>query len=377
MAVTHQEIFDTQMMARAIQLARLGRYTTMPNPSVGCVVVKDGEVVGEGWHRKAGQPHAEVLALQQADQQALGATVYVTLEPCSHHGRTPPCAAALAEAGVARLVYGMHDPNPQVAGKGVKYLQDTGVDIAGPVLEEQARRLNPGFVKRHETGLPWVTVKLAMSVDGRTAMASGESQWITGPKARSDVQRLRALSCAIATGSGTLIHDNPSLTVRADALWLADEEQVTAEEVAARQPLRVVVGSRANLPEQSQLFNGGKTLLATTDSAAVAGSELLQLPGKQGRVDLVALLAALADRDCNRVLVEAGAELSGAFMAAGLVDELIVYMAPTLLGSSARPLLALPFTEMAEQRRLKITDIRAVGDDWRISLVPDNDGMGG
>lgn len=360
---------DAQMMACAIRLARLGRYTAMPNPCVGAVVVKDDNIIGEGWHRRAGEAHAEVLALQQAGEQAGGATVYVTLEPCSHHGRTPPCAEALVAAGVAGVVYGMQDPNPQVAGRGIALLEDAGIAVAGPLLEAEVRDLNPGFIKRHATGLPWVTVKLAMSVDGRTAMASGESQWLTGPAARSDVQRLRAQSCAIITGTGTVIHDDPALTVRAEQLGLNAEEQVTAEEVAKRKPLRVIVGNPAKLKGDAGLLSQPDVLLATAGESN-AGVETLVLPGPDGKVDLVGLLNALASRDCNRVLVEAGATLAGAFVAAGLVDELIVYMAPTLLGSNARALLALPFNDMAEQMRMQVKDMRAVGDDWRITLVP-------
>lgn len=361
---------DSAIMARAIQLAKLGRYTCMPNPCVGAVVVKGDQIVGEGWHRRAGEPHAEVLALREAGEQARGATVYVTLEPCCHHGRTPPCAEALVDAGVAKVVYAMEDPNPKVAGKGLDRLRDAGIAVAGPLLDVEAKRINLGFIKRQKSGLPWVTVKLAMSLDGRTAMASGESQWITGPAARSDVQRLRAQSCAIVTGIGTVICDDPALTVRAEQLNLSPAEQVSATEVAARQPLRVIVSGTKAPPEQAKILQGGgEVLLAATAPATAGQLAALALPAQAGRVDLAALLKALAARDCNRVLVEAGATLAGAFMVAGLVDELIVYMAPTLLGSQARPLLALPFTSMVEQLRLQIEDMRAVGDDWRITLV--------
>ena len=350
-------------------MARRGRYTTSPNPRVGCVVERNGEIIGEGWHQWAGEGHAEVNALaaaERAGHNAKGAAVYVTLEPCSHHGLTPPCAEALVGAQVAKVVYGMADPNPKVSGRGLQVLRDAGIQVEGPVLEQQARDLNPGFCKRMRHGLPRVTVKLAMSLDGRTAMASGESQWITGPAARSDVQRLRAGSCAIVTGIGTVLHDDPAMTVR--AAELAAER---GGEQALRQPLKVVVDSCGRLPADASIRRQPGELLVVTAGAGVAGVDTLCLAGDAGRVDLPALLKELAGRQSNEVLVEAGAELAGAFVGAGLVDRLVVYMAPTLLGGRARPLLDLPFEKMAEQLKLTVTDARAVGEDIRITAVPD------
>ena len=360
------DCLDAAMMARALQLAARGRYTTMPNPAVGCVIARGEEVLGEGWHERAGEPHAEIHALRAAGDRARGATAYVTLEPCSHHGRTPPCAEALIAAGVARVVYGMQDPNPRVAGSGLERIRQAGIAVEGPVLESQAEALNRGFIKRQQRQLPWVTVKLAMSLDGRTAMASGESQWITGPAARSDVQRLRARSSAIVTGLGTVQHDNPALTVRAAELGLDN-----AEAIAARQPLRVVVDSHLRIPRDCQLLNDGMpTLVVSAEDGELPGAEVITMDNGDGRVDLKALLERLAQRECNDVLVEAGAELAGAFVAEDLVDELVVYMAPKLLGSAARPLLELPLQSMSAAVDTEIVDIRALGDDWRITARP-------
>lgn len=361
---------DIVMMARAMKLAARGQYTCMPNPAVGCVIVLNNSVVGEGWHQLAGEAHAEVNALQNAGELARGATVYVTLEPCRHFGRTPPCADALIEAGVARVVYGMSDPNPKVAGSGLEKLRQAGIAVEGPVLEVEAQQLNRGFIKRQQQGLPWVTVKLAMSLDGRTAMGSGESQWVTGSAARRDVQRLRAKSCAIVTGIGTVLHDDPSLTVRANELELDN-----AADIATRQPLRVVVDSQLKTPTDAKILSvEGSAFIATAcdDSLTVPieGAEVVCLAGDDGQVDLSALLKVLAEKECNRVLVEAGAELAGAFLQAGLVDEFVIYMAPKLLGSSARPLLSLPLDSMDQQVELDITDMRQVGDDVRITARP-------
>lgn len=362
---------DLHYMARAIQLAENGRYSTMPNPRVGCVLVRDGEVVGEGWHERAGQGHAEVNALAQAGEQACGATAYVTLEPCSHTGKTGPCCAALGEAGVARVVYAMQDPNPQVSGRGVRFLQQAGVQVDGPVLERAARQLNLGFIRRMETGRPWVRCKMAMSVDGRTAMASGESQWVTGPAARSDVQRLRAQSCAIITGIGSILHDDSSLTVREHELKVPN-----AGLAAAIQPLRVVLDSNQQLRADAKVLQSPAQCLVVSaqpkpDSALTEqGVAQLSLAGVDGRVDLRQLLIELGRRQCNEVLVEAGAQLAGAFLRQGLLDEIIIFMAPKLLGSSARPLFELPLEQMAGQVPLTITDMRAVGDDWRITIRP-------
>ena len=361
-------------MARAIQLAERGLYTTGTNPRVGCVLVRDGQIVGEGWHVRAGEGHAEVNALRQAVELARGATAYVTLEPCSHVGKTPPCADALIAAGVSRVVAAMQDPNPQVAGTGLQRLREAGIQVSCGVLQAEAQQLNPGFIKRMQQGLPWVRLKLAMSLDGRTAMASGESQWITGPQARADVQRLRARSCAVISGADSVLLDDSALTVRAAELCL---EPPLAQAAAARQPLRVLIDGRLRVPLTQRLFRETGPVLVVCSEHSQRGpeyqarhAELLAMPGAAGHVDLAQLLGELAGRGCNEVLVESGAVLAGAFWQAGLVDELIVYMAPRLLGSRARPLLELPFDNMAEAMDVQITDLRAVGNDWRISARP-------
>ncbi|WP_347332263.1 bifunctional diaminohydroxyphosphoribosylaminopyrimidine deaminase/5-amino-6-(5-phosphoribosylamino)uracil reductase RibD [Marinimicrobium locisalis] len=365
---------DSHFMARALRLAERGRYTTMPNPRVGCVLVRDGEPVAEGWHEQAGRAHAEINAINNAGSRAPGATAYVTLEPCNHTGRTGPCSQALVDAGIARVVYAMEDPNPQVAGQGLETLRRAGVDVVGPLMEEQARALNAGFIKRMEQGRPLVRCKLAMSLDGRTAMASGESKWVTSRRAREDVQRLRARSCAIVTGVDTVLMDQAALTVRAAELQLDD-----AERIAERQPLRVVLDSHARMkPDAPLLQHAGPVLLVHAGDVPhqtwPAQVETLSLPGRQGRIDLKALLEELARRDCNEVLVESGATLAGAFLGLGLLDEAIIYMAPKLLGSNARPLFQLPLDTMAAQLPLKIHDIRAIGQDWRITASPDPEG---
>ena len=365
-------------MARALQLARRGIYTTHPNPRVGCVLVKNRQLVGEGWHLRAGEPHAEVHALRMAGQAAQRATAYVTLEPCSHHGRTGPCAVALIEAGVKRVVVAMQDPNPEVAGRGIAMLREAGIEVEVGLLEEEARALNVGFVSRMTRGRPHVRLKMAMSLDGRTAMQSGESQWITGPHARAEVQRLRAGASAVMTGVDSIIFDNSRLTVRAAQLGLDD-----AEVIAARQPLRVVVDTQLRLPQAAAcLREPGRTLVATVaghDSQRrvrleAAGAEVVILPADDnGRVDLHALLRYLAEQEqANEVLLETGATLAGAMLDAGLVDEMQLFVAPTLLGGDARPLFALPgLTRMAQQRPLEILDIRAIGRDWRITARPE------
>lgn len=365
---------DHAFMARALELARKGLYSTHPNPRVGCVIVRDGKIVGEGWHAKAGEPHAEVHALRQAGDKARGATAYVTLEPCSHHGRTPPCADALIAAGITRVVAAMQDPNPEVAGRGLLRLMNAGIAVQGGVLEAEARALNAGFIKRMESGLPLVRVKLAMSLDGRTAMASGESQWITGPAARAAVQRLRARSSVVLSGADTLLADAARLTVRPDELGLGAELTALAQ---ARPPLRVLVDGRLRVPLSAPFFQAGPALVATCAAATSRcrylddGHELLAMPGSNGHVDLRKLLLELAARGANEVLVEAGPKLAGAFARLGLVDEYQLFVAPKFLGSSARPLLDLPLARMAEAPALKIVDMRAVGDDWRIIAVPD------
>ncbi|WP_175653507.1 bifunctional diaminohydroxyphosphoribosylaminopyrimidine deaminase/5-amino-6-(5-phosphoribosylamino)uracil reductase RibD [Pseudomonas sp. Marseille-P9899] len=368
---TERAVLDAHYMARALELARKGLYSTHPNPRVGCVIVRDGEVVGEGWHVRAGEPHAEVHALRQAGERARGACAYVTLEPCSHHGRTPPCAEALVKAGVARVVAAMQDPNPQVAGNGLKRLADAGIEVASGVLEAEARALNPGFLKRMEHGLPYVRVKLAMSLDGRTAMASGESQWITGPAARSAVQRLRARSSVVLSSASSVLADNARMTVRGAELGL---EADTAALALSCPPLRVLIDGRLRLPLDAPFYQAGPALVVTAAEDdpryAANGQELLRLPGAAGQVDLRQLLVELAQRGVNEVLVEAGPGLAGAFAQLGLVDEYQLFIAGKFLGSTARPLLDWPLARMSDVPALKITDMRAVGDDWRVTAIP-------
>ncbi|MEC8080641.1 MAG: bifunctional diaminohydroxyphosphoribosylaminopyrimidine deaminase/5-amino-6-(5-phosphoribosylamino)uracil reductase RibD [Pseudomonadota bacterium] len=370
MAINHHEF-----MSRAVQLARKGLYTTHPNPRVGCVIVKDGQIIGEGFHKKAGEGHAEVQALASLTTDAKGATAYVTLEPCSHYGRTPPCAEALIKAGVATVVYGMQDPNPQVAGNGLKMLADAGIEVLGPVLENECRALNLGFIKRMEEGLPYVRVKMAMSVDGRTAMESGESQWITGPEARQDVQRLRAQSSAVVTGIGSVIMDNPSMTVR------IDENDQEADTKAVRQPLRVIMDTALSIPPEAKILYPTNEVLVFCDEEEIEADHLKTLQKKKvdvrflpladdGRLDLVEAMGQLADDGINEVLVETGAVLAGAFLDSGLVDELVVYMAPKLLGSEARPLLSLPLEHMSDAVELNLLDMTKVGNDIKLVYQP-------
>ncbi|WP_370280517.1 bifunctional diaminohydroxyphosphoribosylaminopyrimidine deaminase/5-amino-6-(5-phosphoribosylamino)uracil reductase RibD [Pontibacterium sp.] len=367
-------VADRRWMARAIQLADQGRYTTQPNPRVGCVIVRDDELVGEGYHVRAGEGHAEVNALRMAGDQARGATAYVTLEPCSHFGKTPPCAEALKGAGVARVVSAMVDPNPRVAGRGIRILQDAGIDASHGLLEAEAKLLNPGFIKRMEQGLPYVRVKTASSLDGRTAMQSGESQWITGPAARSDVQRLRAQSSVIVTGVDSILHDDSSLTVREQELQLDNAALVTE-----KQPLRVVMDSQLRMPLQAKILTQpGRTLIATLSDDAertaqleTAGAEVIRFDAENGRVSVTKLLRYLASAEqCNELLVETGATLAGAFISAGVVDELVVYQAMTLMGSDARPMYELPYTQMAQQIRMQLLDSRMLGDDLKLTLRP-------
>ncbi|MFL6968556.1 bifunctional diaminohydroxyphosphoribosylaminopyrimidine deaminase/5-amino-6-(5-phosphoribosylamino)uracil reductase RibD [Pseudomonas alvandae] len=365
-----QAVLDAHYMARALELARRGHYTTHPNPRVGCVIVRDGQVVGEGWHIRAGEPHAEVHALRAAGDNARGATAYVTLEPCSHHGRTPPCADALVNAGVARVVAAMQDPNPEVAGRGLQRLAQAGIATESGVLEGEARKLNEGFLKRMEHGLPFVRVKLAMSLDGRTAMESGESQWITGPAARSAVQRLRAQASVVLTGADTVLADNARLTVRADELGLDAEQTALA---MSRPPLRVLVDGRLRVPLNAPFFKAGPALVATcmaVEEQYANGPECMIVAGDDGQVDLRRLLVELAARGVNEVLVEAGPRLAGAFARQGLVDEFQIFVAGKFLGSTARPLLDWPLAQMKDAPQLKIIDIRAVGDDWRVIAIP-------
>ena len=365
------EATDCQHMARAIALARGGWYTTMPNPRVGCVIVDaNGEIVGEGFHKRTGEPHAEVHAQQDAGSCARGATAYVTLEPCSHFGRTPPCAQALLEAGVTRVVVAVRDENPQVAGQGLELMQAAGVEVKSGVLAAEARALNEGFLKRMSFGLPLVRAKLAMSLDGRTAMASGESQWITGPEARCEVQKLRAQSCAIMTGVGSILQDDSSLILRVKELGLAD-----AERICQRQPLRVVLDSSLRTPVDAKVIAGpGRCLIISTTRACPRKKQQLEQAGAEvmafDEINLRQVLTELGKRQCNEVLLETGAKLAGNMLGAGLIDELIVFMAPVLMGSDALPLLDLPFRSMAEKKALTINDIRAVGNDWKITARP-------
>lgn len=350
---------DSQWMARALQLAERGLYTTTPNPRVGCVLVSAGTVVGEGWHERAGEPHAEVHALREAGGAARGATAYVTLEPCSHHGRTPPCAEALVAAGVSRVVCAMQDPNPLVAGNGLAALRAAGIEVECGLMEAAARELNIGFVTRMTRGVPWVRSKIAASLDGRTALANGTSQWITGPAARRDVQHWRARSCAVLTGSGTVLADDPRLNVR----------EVNAE----RQPLRVVLDSRLRTPPQAAILRGGALIYtAVADAAGSAalqaqGAEVVMLAGADGQVDLSGVMDDLARRGINEVLVEAGRTLNGALLQAGLVDELVLFLAPQLLGDAARGLAELgELTQLRQRVALQWQDVRQVGGDLRI-----------
>ncbi|MCL4799679.1 MAG: bifunctional diaminohydroxyphosphoribosylaminopyrimidine deaminase/5-amino-6-(5-phosphoribosylamino)uracil reductase RibD [Burkholderiales bacterium] len=349
-------------MARALGLAERGLYTTTPNPRVGCVIVRDGAVVGEGWHARAGEPHAEVNALAQAGARAAGATVYVTLEPCSHHGRTPPCTAALVAAKVRRVVAALQDPNPKVAGDGVAQLRAAGIEVGVGLLEEAARELNIGFVARMKRGRPWVRLKVAASLDGRTALADGRSQWITGPEARRDGHAFRARACAVLTGIGTVRDDDPRLTVR--------------EVPTTRQPLRVVVDSRLEIPLAARVLEGGNALVAAAVDdparrAALAdrGAEVLVLANDAGKVDLAALMRELARRGINEIHVEAGVKLNGSLFAAGLVDELVVYLAPSLIGDSGRGMFHLPpLAGLEAAPRLALREVRRVGEDVRLML---------
>ncbi len=368
----HAAMIEQHYMAQAIRLARRGIYSTHPNPNVGCVIVKDGAVVGEGWHRQAGGPHAEVLALQQAGDRARGATVYLTLEPCSHHGRTPPCADALVAAGVSRVVAGMEDPNPLVAGSGLQRLRKAGIAVESGLLEAQARALNPGFVSRMQRRRPWVRVKLAASLDGRTAMASGESKWISSEAARLDVQRLRARSSAVVTGIGTLLADDPALNVRLDAQQLYGVEPL-------RQPLRVVLDPDLAMSSRAKMLSlPGQTLVLTavTDPGRhldlqQSGAEVVAVAGGPGRLDPGAVLQHLDERETNEVLLECGPTLAGAFVRAGLVDELILYLAPHLMGDAARGLFRLPGLDRMQDRiALEWLDVRQVGSELRITARP-------
>ena len=349
-------------MSRALQLGARGLYTTTPNPRVGCVLVRDGQIIGAGWHEKAGQPHAEINALAAAKVGA-GATAYVTLEPCSHHGRTPPCTDALIAAGVTRVVAAMQDPNPLVAGQGLAILRSAGIAVDCGLMEDAARELNIGFVSRMTRGRPWLRLKVAMSLDGKTALNNGASQWITSPDARRDAHAWRARSCAVLTGFGTVRDDNPRLNVR--------------EIETLRQPRPVVIDSRLETPLDARLLAGGALIFAALHDAGkiagltTCGAEVVVLPNAAGKVDLAAMLMELGKRGLNEVLVEAGAKLNASLLRSGLVDELLIYQAPLLLGDKARGMADLPeLTELSGARRLTIIDRRMVGVDQRILARP-------
>jgi diaminohydroxyphosphoribosylaminopyrimidine deaminase / 5-amino-6-(5-phosphoribosylamino)uracil reductase len=352
---------DRLFLEAAVALAERGLYSCTPNPRVGCLIVRNGVVVGRGAHLRAGEPHAEVHALREAGAAAAAATVYVSLEPCAHTGRTPPCTEALIAARVGRVVAAMGDPDPRVAGEGFGRLRAAGI-AAELVPLPEAAELNAGYVSRLQRGRPLVRIKVAQSLDGRTAMASGESRWITGPEARSDVQYWRARSCAVLTGSGTVLADDPSLTVR------DDRYAVTGR---IRQPLRVVADTHLRLPATAALFRGDGPVLLAHGAGAVPGVAVAEhIACGRGRIDLAALLSELAARGCNEVLVEAGPRLVGAFLGGGLWDELLVYVAPKLLGSDARPTALLPLAALDQAIDATIRDVTTVGGDLRVRLIP-------
>ena len=355
---------DYRFMGQALQLAAQGIYTTDPNPRVGCVIVRNNQIIGQGWHRAAGEPHAEVYAVHEAGEQASGATLYVTLEPCNHFGRTPPCVDTLITAGLTRVVVAMQDPNPKVAGQGIARLKQANIDVAVGLMQQQAEALNPGFVSRFSRGVPYVRCKLAMSLDGRTAMASGESKWITSEAGRHDVQKLRARSSVIVTGINTVLTDDPRMTARVD--------------FECKQPDRVVLDSGLRMPvDASMLSQAGQTWVASNSQdqsrrslLQQSGARLLDLPGSDGCINLQALLKALGDLEYNEVLVEAGPTLSGAFLQARLIDELIIYLAPHLMGHAGRALLNLSGIDSMQQRiGLQMTELRQIGDDLRLSYT--------
>ena len=363
MSATEFTAFDHRMMARALQLAERGCYTTKPNPMVGCVLVRDGEIVGEGWHQRAGGPHAEILALQAAGDAARGATAYVTLEPCAHTGRTGPCADALIEAGVSKVIAAMADPFPQVSGAGFEKLRAAGIEVATGLMQAQARALNRAFFSRIERGRPWLRVKLGVSLDGRTALASGESKWITSPESREDVHRWRARCGALLTGAGTVLADDPHLTVRLQ------------EATDFVPPIRVVLDPGLATVARGNVREGDvPTLYFHAPDAKPPRDIPLQrhaVPVSRGMLDLKAVLEELARRDINEVQVETGATLAGAFLHAGLVDELLIYMAPELLGDDARPMFdGLGIARMADAFKLRMVDIRQIGPDLRLLLQP-------
>jgi diaminohydroxyphosphoribosylaminopyrimidine deaminase / 5-amino-6-(5-phosphoribosylamino)uracil reductase len=349
---------DRRHMRRALELAARGLFTTTPNPRVGCVIVRDGRAIGEGWHERAGEAHAEVRALADAKargESTRGATLYVTLEPCNHYGRTPPCTEALLAAGIARVVAAMPDPN-SIATGGAERLGAAGVKVDCGLFEQEARDLNPGWIKRLREGRPWVRVKIAASLDGKTALEAGASQWITGQPARADGHRWRARACAILTGIGTVREDDPRLTVR--------------EVETPRQPLKVLIDRHGELAANARLLESGRVLIFSAEPAkrTWANVENIVLRGPDGRVDLEAMLRELGQRELNEIHVEAGAKLNGALLAAGLVDELLIYLAPCILGDPARGMFALPaaLSQLSARVPLVIREQQPIGDDWRI-----------
>lgn len=352
---------DYEYMSHALRLAEKGLFTTSPNPRVGCVIVNGGKVVGTGWHERVGEPHAEIYALQEAGDLARGATVYVTLEPCSHHGRTPPCVDALIRAGVCKVVMAMDDPNPHVNGQGRERLQKAGIEIQTGLLADEAKQLNIGFVSRMRHGRPWVRTKIATSLDGRTALKNGKSQWITSESARQDGHKWRARSCAILTGISSVRKDDPQLTVR----YIE----------TSRQPIRIVVDSNLEIPLQAKLLqNADTTWIYTVQTNKEKihrlediGAHIVVLPDSVGKVDLKAMMVKLAEAGINELLVEAGPVLNGALVTAGLVDEIVFYFAPSLLGNSAQAMVAMPeITDLSEKYDLQMTDIRKIGIDIRL-----------
>lgn len=354
---------DNAYMTQALRLAEKGLYTAMPNPIVGCVIVKNGQVVGEGWHEVAGEDHAEIHALREAGNRASGSTVYVTLEPCAHHGKTPPCADALVAAGVAEVVVGLRDPNPEVDGRGAGILEDAGIAVRGGVLATEVERQLEGFLSRVTRGRPFVRLKMACSLDGCIAMSSGESQWITGPEARSDVQRLRARAGAIMTGIGTVLADDPSLTVRDPEI-----------DIRGRQPLRVVLDNKLRMPLSAEMLAlPGETVVYCTSAGnrqplVDAGATVVRVRGRNGHVNALAVLENLGSRGVNEVLVEAGPELAGALITDDLVDELVIYQAPHIMGSETKGMFRTPtWTALSDRRSLDIIDTCRVGPDTRIT----------
>tara|TARA_R110002153_G_scaffold30015_1_gene92000 strand:- start:37935 stop:39071 length:1137 start_codon:yes stop_codon:yes gene_type:complete len=375
--VTQFSKIDHQMMARAIQLAKRGEYTTTPNPNVGCVISSSqGVILGEGWHKKAGTPHSEIHALQQAGNKAQGATAYVTLEPCSHYGRTPPCADSLIAAGVTRVVAAMVDPNPQVSGNGLAKLQEAGIKTEHGLLQTSAEQLNRGFIKRMRTGKPWITVKLAASLDGKTALGNGLSQWITGPLARQDVQRHRAKSCAILSGSGTVIADNPMLNVRYSELNLGAD---VLSQKDLRQPLRILLDGRNQLPSTLTCLQpfennlAGNVLLINGQPSVQQFSQHVsqwQAPFNGNKLDLIKVMSKLGEMQLNHIWVEAGAKLAGALLQNNLIDELILYQAPKLIGGAGQNLFdTMPIEMMDKVINLTWTDIRQVGVDVKMTAL--------